>query len=495
MDLRNRSGAPRGVVDALVVGAGHGGLGAAIALAERGLRVRLHEALAYPGGCAATFSRGGARFDAGATLCAGLGEGELFARWLARYEVPVSVAWPDPLMTYAGPGLTVPLWRDRERVVDALCALPGAPRAGLVSYFEHQRAVGDALWPMLRDPDLLPPWSLAALARHAGRPGALWAVAGVASRPWERVLARHGVAGFAPLVGLLRSLGQITVQGGPAEVDAAVAMSAAELPWRGAAHVRGGMGRLAEALVEVARRAGAEVRLADRVQSAERTSEGWKVQTRSGEVHARALVLNLVPEAAAALLGAQMGASSTLSRLGAGVSGGWAAATTYWVVGDHEGLPREAAHGLLVDDRDLRTAGHQVFASLSGADEPERAPPGCRVVTVSTHVRGDATEDGDAVQARMRATVEARWPEILRDPRVAHPASPRTWARFVRRPGGRVGGPVRRPGLAGWLHLGPEAIGPGAWLVGDSVMPGQSTLAAAISGHRAAAAASAWLGA
>jgi phytoene dehydrogenase-like protein len=170
VDLRNRSGAPSNVVDVLVVGAGLGGLGAAISLAERGLRVRLHEALAYPGGCASTFSRGGARFDAGATLCAGLGEGELFSRWLAQFDVAVPLAWPDPLMTYAGLGLTLPLWRDRARVVDDLCALPGAPKAGITANFDHQRVVGDALWPMLRDPDLLPPWSLSALARHAARP-------------------------------------------------------------------------------------------------------------------------------------------------------------------------------------------------------------------------------------------------------------------------------------------------------------------------------------
>jgi phytoene dehydrogenase-like protein len=493
----NRSATPPDGVDVLVVGAGHGGLGAALALAERGLRVRLHEALSYPGGCASTFRRGGARFDAGATLCAGLGDGELFSSWLARYGLEVPVEAPDPLMTYVGPELTLPLWRDRARVVDALCALPGAPVEGLRSYFEHQRAVGDALWPMLRDPDLLPPWTLSALARHAARPGALWTVAGVAGRRWSEVLARHGVAEFEPLRGLLRSMGQITVQGGPDEVDAAVAMSAAELPWRGAAHVRGGIGRLAEALAEAVRRAGGDVRLADRVVSASRVSGGWSVQTRSGTVRARALVLNVLPEAARALLGAPSEPTRALSRLEAGVAGGYAASTAYWLIGDHAALPREAAHGLLVDDGGARTAGHQVFASLSEADEPGRADPGLRVVTVSTHVdaaSADPAQQQDEVQERMRATVQRRWPELLRDVRAAHPASPRTWERFARRPGGRVGGPVRRAGFAGWLHLGPERVADGVWLVGDSVMPGQSTLAAAISGVRAAAAAGAWLG-
>jgi phytoene dehydrogenase-like protein len=40
----------REVVDALVVGAGFGGLGAALSLAERGAWVVIYEALKYPGG-------------------------------------------------------------------------------------------------------------------------------------------------------------------------------------------------------------------------------------------------------------------------------------------------------------------------------------------------------------------------------------------------------------------------------------------------------------
>ena len=46
--------------------------GAALALAKRGARVCLCESLRYPGGCASTFSKDGARFDAGATLVSGL---------------------------------------------------------------------------------------------------------------------------------------------------------------------------------------------------------------------------------------------------------------------------------------------------------------------------------------------------------------------------------------------------------------------------------------
>ena len=52
------------MLDALVIGAGFGGLGAALRLAEGGARVALCETLKYPGGCASTFERGGHRYGA-----------------------------------------------------------------------------------------------------------------------------------------------------------------------------------------------------------------------------------------------------------------------------------------------------------------------------------------------------------------------------------------------------------------------------------------------
>ncbi|MFB6375931.1 MAG: FAD-dependent oxidoreductase, partial [Bradymonadaceae bacterium] len=77
--------------DVAVVGGGFGGLAAALELAEQGLEVVIFERLTYPGGCASTFERHGWRFESGATLFAGLGEDQLFGRWIAEYDLPVEV--------------------------------------------------------------------------------------------------------------------------------------------------------------------------------------------------------------------------------------------------------------------------------------------------------------------------------------------------------------------------------------------------------------------
>jgi cation diffusion facilitator CzcD-associated flavoprotein CzcO len=52
--------------DAVVVGAGFGGLGTALELTRRGARVALCETFNYPGGCASTLHRHGFAFESAA---------------------------------------------------------------------------------------------------------------------------------------------------------------------------------------------------------------------------------------------------------------------------------------------------------------------------------------------------------------------------------------------------------------------------------------------
>ena len=49
--------------DAIVVGAGFGGMASALRLVEAGKKVLLCEALKYPGGCAGTFQKKGLSMD------------------------------------------------------------------------------------------------------------------------------------------------------------------------------------------------------------------------------------------------------------------------------------------------------------------------------------------------------------------------------------------------------------------------------------------------
>lgn len=484
--------------DVLVIGAGFGGLGAAIALAEQGARVCLCETLRYPGGCASTFERGGFRFDAGATLVSGLGPSQLFGAWLARYAPGTRIDWMDPLVELRAPDLRLAVGRDRQSIIAQLCALPGAPAAGIRAFFARQKATADVLWELFDDPTLLPPFGIKNLARNAARALRYAPLAPLMGRSLEWVLASHGLADFAPLRLFTDALCQITVQCSAKEAEASFALAAMDYYYRGTGHVRGGVGTLASALLSAASQAGADVRLSTRVAALRRDADGtWVAKTRRGEVRARAVVANLLPAALESMVGPEGGGSAGAigSKAPTPFDDAWGAAMLYAVARAPEGTREDAHHLQLIGDAGLPLAeGNHIFVSASSALETERAPAGRRTLTISTHLPlprlreagSDAARYVAEVQARMRRTLEARAPEWAAGLEHVLPASPRTFARFVGRPSGAVGGLPRRVGLASYAGIGPQQVRDRIWLAGDSVFPGQSALATAIGGVRTA---------
>jgi phytoene dehydrogenase-like protein len=476
--------------DVVVVGAGFGGLGAALRLAEGGARVVLLEALNYPGGCASTFTRSGYRFEAGATLSSGLAPGQLFQRWIQAHGLDVPVDVEDPMLRFRTPDLELEVGPDRDALRAQLVEL-GVPAEPLDRLLARQRRVADTLWALLDDPALLPPLSPSALLRHLRRSPRYLTLLPLLGRPLGALLTRYGLADAAPLRAYLDGLCQITVQCAAAEAEAPFALGAMDYYARGAGHVRGGLGRLAGALVQAIQGLGGEVRFASRVRGVRPGPGGWVLQTRQGDLHTGAVVANLLPQALQGILH-EVSPPPDLAARAAAVATGWGAAMLYLVVAP----PADAGPGAIhiegvADPRAPFVEGNHVFASVSGAADEGRCPPGLRTMTVSTHVPVARVEAGGGayvaeVQATMRRTLGAMAPEWVRDVRFELTASPRTFQRFTGRPQGWVGGVPRRAGLHHYLQLGPVTPLPGLYLVGDSVFPGQSTLAAALSGVKAA---------
>lgn len=485
--------------DVLVIGAGFGGLGAALTLAEGGAKVCLCESLKYPGGCASTFEREGFRFDAGATLVSGLGPGQLFASWLARYAPQTVVDWIDPLIDVRAPDLRLAVGRDRQGLIAQFCALPGAPVAGIRAFFEQQKATAEVLWELFDEPSLLPPFGIADLARHLPRLERYAALAPLLGRSLQEVMASHGLSRFAPLRLYVDALCQITVQCSAAQAEASFALAAMDYYYRGTAHVRGGVGSLASALLQATRLAGAEVRLPARVSQLRREPNGnWIATVRGGELRARRVVANLIPSALRALLGPEAQGSRADVKLEASaerLENAWGAAMLYAVARAPEQSSEHAHHLQLISSAEQPlTEGNHVFVSASSALEVERAPAGKRTLTISTHVPltklRDAGRDAGpyihSVQRRMHETLALRAPEWSGGLERVLTASPRTFARFVGRPTGTVGGLPRHVGFTNYRGLGPREVLTDLWMVGDSVFPGQSALATAIGGMRTA---------
>ena len=147
-------------------------------------------------------------------------------------------------------------------------------------------------------------------------------------------------------------------------------------------------------------------------------------------------------------------------------------------------------------------SGRHIFVSLAGQDETRpdgelRAPIGQRTATVSTHVALASLAPTDSeeraqqiarIQQSMRETLCELAPTIAAHIAFELPGSPRTFARFTQRKHGAVGGVPRTVGLHNYTSFAPTRAQKGLYLVGDSYFPGQSALAAALGGSRAATA-------
>lgn len=480
--------------DVCVVGAGFGGLGAALSAAEAGARVLVLEALNYPGGCASTFRRQGCRFESGATLFSGFGPGQLFHRWIAQHGLPVEVDFLDPVVEFRTPEWHLPVSPDRARLAEALKALPQTSADSVDRMMEAQTRVADRLWELLDHPEWLPPLSGSALRAHGRRLLDYLPLLAYMGRPLGRWLHRWGIEETSALGTYLNGLCQITIQCPARVAEAPFALGTMDYYFRGTGHVRGGIGRLAWGLVSAIEALGGRLLFSHRVRSMTRRSGVWEVHARRQRFKADRVLANLLPQAVASMV-PEAAESPGLRRMARRVQHSWGAAMLYLLVEPPPGASPEARHFELVEQPALPfQQGNHVFCSVSAAHETDRAPAGLRTMTVSTHVPMDmlrasdrASERIGGIQAQMRATVRRLLPEWRVHSEMT--ASPRTFERFTGRPEGLVGGVPRTAGLHHYLSLFPRPVLPDFYVVGDSVFPGQSTLATAIGGQRTAVAA------
>lgn len=477
--------------DAIVVGAGFGGIGAALRLAEGGARVALIERLTYPGGCACTFDYEGDRFEGGATLFSGFDDDQLFGRWIRRHDIDVSFTRLDPGLELRTGGATIRASRDRAELLAQFEAMEGAPVRGLRRFFALQERVAAALWPVLDDEQLLPPLTPGRVLRHLKRSPQYLPLVRLAGRPLWSVLKRFGLEGFTPLVSWLDSQCQITVQCSVREAEAPFALAALDYHHRGAIHVHGGIGELAWGLVHAFQGLGGEMRFGSPVREARREGDGWLVRVRGERLRARHLLFNALPQDVARITGED---HPGLAKIASRVEGGWSAGMLFRTVRPPADAGPEARHlELVADEAAPFLEGNHVFLSI-GAKGEGVANPALRRVTVSTHMdpsalaRMDDDEQREAVervQQAMRDTIALRAPE-WGQVAAEFTGSPRTFQRWTGRDRGYVGGIPRRAGLRQYAEVFGRRLPEGLWLVGDSVFPGQSTVAVAAGGTRVA---------
>ena len=414
---------------------------------------------------------------------------------MTRLAETLGIAWPvEPATTawraHLPDGSTVTRWTDpaRWRTERERAFGPAAE-----PFWRWQEETAAALWDVALRGAPWPPQTVGEVGRLAGAglhmagraPLRMPGLAADAFRPLDAHL--HGQS-----ENLRRYVdGQLLIaaQTTSTHANALYGAAALDMPRRGVAHVRGGIGKLAETLVDAVRRHGGQVLFRQRVTRVSATGgRSSSRRARARRFEADAVVFNLPPWDAAALLGQAAPARIRKAELPVD---GWGAFMVY--VGlDGSILPADFPlhHQVLV--REPLGEGNSVFLSLSLPDDAARSPAGHRALTISTHTDLRTwwalfEHDRDAYEARKNEYVDrvldaaqVAIPGLRSAARLVLPGTPVTFQRFTQRSRGWVGGFPQTNLFRAWA----PRLGNGLWLVGDSIFPGQSVLAAALGGTR-----------
>ncbi len=483
----------------IVIGSGIGGLTTAALLAQTGYRVTVLEAQTYPGGCASTFTHKGYRFDAGATVAGGFQPGgphqiagdRLGLKWPVRAYDP---AWVTHL-----PDRSVALTSDNA---DVLKKFPGSER-----FWEHQTQIANLGWTL----------SAAGLPWPPTSPHELWRLAHVtlayfpkdllllplAFRTTYQWVRGHGLAQLAAFVRFIDAQLLISSQTTSQHANAVYSATALDLARQGVYHVEGGVGGLAEALVENLRGYGGEIiyrRRVTRIHVEQGRVTGVSVkQGRRAEktefIPADFVVANLTPWSLDELLAEDSPAA--LKREVQGRSLGWGAFALHLGV-QADLLPPDLPdhHQIIADMEGPMGETRSLFISMSPTWDQGRAPAGHRAVTVTTHTNvqqwWDLLNQSESAYyerkqeytEKMLDRIEGVIPGFKAAVRLTLPGTPVTYQFYTDRHLGQVGGFAQRSLLQA---RGPRTGLANLRLVGDSIFPGQSTAGVTVGAMRVAA--------
>lgn len=461
----------------VVAGAGLGGLAAAALLATKGAPVTVLEAQCYPGGCAATFSANGYRFDAGATVGCGFHSGgpmdelgrELGIEWPVCAE---PVAWQ-----YRHGSLRLDLTCSRTEILERF------PHSA--QFWREQGELSKLLWRLASGGLSWPPSNvrdLAGLVRKAlsGMPGATRLVRFATKTAYEW-LTEHRLDAEQEFVRFIDAQLLISVQTTSRYANAVNAAIALDLPSSGAWQVRGGMGRVAELLAGKIEESGGAVlygKKVVRIHSVRNQVVG--VEAADGSAYAADLLLaNLVPQSLEGLLDSVPGLFASAK----GSPPEWSAFMLYLGMDRSVSGSAGARHLQIIGESGDLGEGNSIFVSFSPEDDPGRAPDGLCAVTVSTHTRPkqwfDAYEQGAGAYRELKAActekvlalLSSQLPGFRESLRFTRAGTPLTWQRYTGRYLGYVGGYPQR---SLFDVRGSATRFDNLFLVGDSIFPGQS---------------------
>uniref|UniRef100_B8HWA9 prolycopene isomerase n=1 Tax=Cyanothece sp. (strain PCC 7425 / ATCC 29141) TaxID=395961 RepID=B8HWA9_CYAP4 len=481
--------------DAIVIGAGIGGLVAATQLAVKGAKVLVLERYLIPGGSAGSFERQGYRFDVGASMIFGFGQQgttNLLTRALAAVNQSLETL-PDPVqLHYHLPGIEIKVDRSYEKYLQELSDRFPTQAGGIRRFYDACTQIFASLNRMellsLEDPRYL--WRM--FRQH---PLACLTLARYLPQTVGDLARRHLTD---PL--LLKFIDMECYCWSVVPADRTPLINAGmvfgDRHYGGVNYPRGGVGQIAQRLVSGLVQVGGELLYRARVSKIlieRERAVGVKLATgqtlRAKKIISNATrwdtfghLLPVVPAAEQQWRDRYQPSPSFISL--------------------HLGIeaalipPDTACHHILLEDwQQMEAAGGTLFVSIPTLLDPSLAPAGHHIVHAFTPSWMEEWQHltPSAYQARKQAVadsliqrLEVLLPGLKQGIRHQEIGTPRTHRRFLGRMDGTYG-PMPRRKLPGLLRMPfNRTVVPDLYCVGDSTFPGQGLNAVAFSGFACA---------
>jgi phytoene desaturase len=469
-------------VHIIVIGAGLGGLAAAIRLRAQGHDVVIVEQRDKPGGRAYVFEREGFVFDAGPTIItAPQFIDELFTLSGRRRQDYVDMVPLDPFYRVRFEDGTVFACSGNEDDMERqVAALSPTHIAGYRRFRRAARDIFDAAMPLIDQPAD----SLGSLGRFAP--------ALVRARAWRSVatVVRRHVTD--PRLQQILAFHPLLIGGNPYDAPSIYALiPELEKRW-GVWYAMGGMAALVRALAALFRDCGGEIhcgRAVDEILVDERSRRASGVRLRDGERLAADVVVSnadavythqrLVPPRFRAV-----NTDRKLARLSYGMSVFvlyFGTDRRYDALGHHEILMGSRFRGLLDDVFHAKrlSPDFSLYLHHPTASDPSLAPPGCDAwyaLAPVPHLGGspDWERDGDALRDRIVRYLEARYlPNLSRHIVTECRVDPRHFRDVLNTPFGGAFSVEPRLTQSAWFRPHNESADVrGLFLVGAGTHPG-----------------------